>query len=286
MRERFVPVALLLFLLDSTLFCSEKPSICFRCCYILPKGHWREFVLRSGAQIHSQTGPTIRRRREARMGTRPQGRALPFPGVWERKPVRSATLPVVTESVRPNDEELMSRLQSSDPGALQALFDRFSRLVMGVGLRILGDRGEAEEIVQEVFLFMYQRAALFDAAKGTARQWIVQAAYHRALDRREYLDRRGFYLGTDIESLDDALLGETDLDREIGSKLSRAQLEKAFEELPERQRLTLEMFYFEGLELRDISEKLNEPLANIRHHYYRGLEKLRKNAFVRKMREK
>lgn len=86
--------------------------------------------------------------------------------------------------------------------------------------------------------------------------------------------------------MDDTLLGETDLDREIGAKLNRAQLKKAFEELPEMQRGTLELFYFEGLELREISEKLNEPLANVRHHYYRGLEKLRKSAFVKKLKEK
>lgn len=184
------------------------------------------------------------------------------------------------------DEELMGRLKTNDAAALHFLFDRYSRLVLSIALRILRDYGEAEEIVQETYCYLYQKAALFDAAKGTAKGWIVQVAYHRALDRRAHLARRGFYLGTDVGSLDDTLLGETDLDREIRSKLNRAHLEKAFEELPERQRRTLELFYFEGLELREISEKLKEPLENIRHHYYRGLEKLRKSAFVQKLREK
>jgi RNA polymerase sigma-70 factor (ECF subfamily) len=80
-------------------------------------------------------------------------------------------------------------------------------------------------------------------------------------------------------------LGATDLDREIGSKLNRAQLQKAFAELPDVQRVTLELFYFEGLDLREISEKLSEPLGNTRHHFYRGLERLRKSAFVQKLRE-
>lgn len=177
----------------------------------------------------------------------------------------------------------MARLQASDSNALHVLFDRYSRLVFGIALRILNDHGEAEDIVQEAFFHIHQKAALFDPLKGTAKAWIVQLAFHRALDRRAYLDRRGFYLGTDIASLADTLLEETDLEREIGAKLSRVQLEKAFEELPDRQRQTLEMFYFEGFDLREISERLNESFANTRHHFYRGLDKLRRSVFVQKL---
>jgi RNA polymerase sigma-70 factor (ECF subfamily) len=81
-------------------------------------------------------------------------------------------------------------------------------------------------------------------------------------------------------------LGGTDLDREVESRLNRGQLEKAFEELPETQRRTLALFFFEGLELREVSEQLNESLSNIRHYYYRGLQRLRKNSSIQKMREK
>ena len=111
------------------------------------------------------------------------------------------------------------------------------------------------------------------------------SAFLRALDRKSFLRRRGFYLGTEIDPVHDTLLGATDLDREIGAKLNRAQLERAFAELPDEQRRTLEMFYFEGLELREIADQLNEPLGNVRHYYYRGLERLRKSAFVGKLRE-
>jgi RNA polymerase sigma-70 factor (ECF subfamily) len=203
--------------------------------------------------------------------------------------VRSESAAETAEGLRiqdADDQELMARLRANDSKALDILFHRYSRLVLGIAIRILKDYGEAEDIVQEVFLSVYQRASLFDPSRGTARSWIVQVAFHRALDRRSYLGRRGYYLGTEIESLGDTLLGDTDLDREIGAKLNRAQLEKAFAELPEMQRRTLELFYFEGLEMREISEKLNEPLENVRHHYYRGLERLRKSSFVRKLREK
>jgi RNA polymerase sigma-70 factor (ECF subfamily) len=184
------------------------------------------------------------------------------------------------------DEELIARICAGESTALEILFERYSRLFMGIGLRILGDRGEAEEIVQEIFLYIYQKANLYDHERGPANRWIVQVAYHRALDRREYLQRRGFYAGTDIDSLADTLLGDTDLEREIEMSLNRAELEKAFAELPTRRRETLELFYFEGLDLHEISEKLNEPLPNIRHHYYRALENLRKNGIIQQMREK
>lgn len=180
----------------------------------------------------------------------------------------------------------MARLQANDLNALNVFFDRYSRLVLGIALRILHDYGEAEDVVQDAFFHVFQKAKLFDPSKGTAKSWVARIAFYRALDRKSYLDRRGFYVGTDIQSLDDTLLGRTDLDREIGAKLNRMKLQTAFKDLPEMQRRTLELFYFEGLELREIAEKLNEPFGNIRHHFYRGLERLRKSAFVQSLREK
>jgi RNA polymerase sigma-70 factor (ECF subfamily) len=179
----------------------------------------------------------------------------------------------------------MARLQTQDADALEVLFDRYARLVFRIARGVLRDSGEAEDVVQEAFFHLYKKAALFDSAKGTAKNWILQVALHRALDRKTHLARRGFYVGTDVGAVGDTLLGRTDLDREIGAKLDRVQLEKAFEELPNVQRMTLELFYFEGLELREISEKLNEPLGNTRHHFYRGLERMRKSVFVQRLRE-
>jgi RNA polymerase sigma-70 factor, ECF subfamily len=219
------------------------------------------------------------------MSSPPPGRALTFPIAWGTHQERSAAAPIAPEERRPSDEDVMARLQANDSNALEILFDRYARLVFNIARRIVLDAGEAEDVVQEAYFYLYKKSLLFDGSKGTVKAWILQIAVHRALDRKSHLARRGFYAGTDIESLDDNLLGETDLDREIGAKLNREQLERAFEQLPEIQRVTLELFYFEGLELREISERLNEPLGNSRHHFYRGLERLRKNAFVQRLRE-
>jgi RNA polymerase sigma-70 factor, ECF subfamily len=213
--------------------------------------------------------------------TPPPRRALAFSFAWEgtrpqgARPARSS----------PSDEDAMTRLQSNHSDALEILFGRYSRLVLSIARGIVRDTGEAEDVVQEVFLYLYKKAHLFEGSKGSVKNWILQIAIHRALDRRGHLARRGFYAGTELDSLDDTIAGETDLDREIAAKLNRAQLEKAFTQLPEVQRKTLSLFYFEGLELREISARLNQPFGNTRHHFYRGLERLRKSAFVKSLRE-
>lgn len=220
------------------------------------------------------------------MSSPPQGRALALPFIRAGTAKNPVTIAEQVEVKGQSDEDAMARLQAQDSSALDCLFDRYAHLVLSIALRILRDYGEAEEIVQDVFLYVYRKSALFDPSRGSAKAWIVQIAFHRALDRKAHLARRGFYLGTDIDPLHDTLLDQTDVEREIGAEMNRLHLERAFEELPDIQRRTLDLFYFHGLELREISERLNEPLGNVRHHFYRGLERLRKSAFVRKMWEK
>lgn len=179
----------------------------------------------------------------------------------------------------------MAWMQAKDLKGLELLYTRYSRLVFGIALRILNDKSEAEEVVQEAFLSLYEKATLFDPAKGSAKGWLVQVAFSRARDRRSLLLRRGFYSGTDIESLDDTLQEHSDIEHEVGIRIDFSHLLTAFEDLTEMQQKTLELFYFQGLELREISQRLNEPLGNVRHHFYRGLERLRKSPAVKRLRE-
>jgi RNA polymerase sigma-70 factor, ECF subfamily len=220
---------------------------------------------------------------DSKMSSSHNGRVLPFSIVWTRGKERSS-LPQPSPENYVSDEDLMRRLQSHDAAALDDLFKRHSRLVFGIAVRILRNRSESEDIVQDVFFYLFQKPGLFDPTKGTAKGWIVQIAFSRALDRREHLSRRAFYSGTNVDFLGDTLLASTDTEEEIEARLYRAHLQKAFEELPAVQRRTLEMFYFEGLELREISERLGESLGNVRHHFYRGLERLRKTSFAQSLR--
>src|SRR5258708_36825548 len=208
--------------------------------------------------IQSST-PSVQQGYHRKMSSPLNGRALAFPVIWGTGAQDSIPSPQPIESRPLSDEELMAGLQSKDAEALDLIFSRYSRLVFAIALRIVNDRSEAEDVVQEVFFSLYQKAILYDSAKGTAKGWIVQVAFSRARDRRAHLWRRGFYSGTNVESLRDTLIGQTDVEQEVGTRLDFSHLRCALEDLTTIQRRTLELFYFDGLVLREISERLCEP---------------------------
>ena len=92
-----------------------------------------------------------------------------------------------------SDEDVIERIRQGHTDALSILFDRFYRLVLRIAMRILRDPGEAEDLMQDVFLEVFKKAAQFDRSKGSAKTWILQYAYHRSLSRRHYLALRNFY---------------------------------------------------------------------------------------------
>jgi RNA polymerase sigma-70 factor (ECF subfamily) len=101
-------------------------------------------------------------------------------------------VPIVCKSTM-TDEDVMEQLRNGSPDALPLLFDRFHRLVLKIALRILRDPGEAEDVMQEIFFEIFNKASQFDPAKGSTKTWILQYAYHRSLSRRQYLALRNFY---------------------------------------------------------------------------------------------
>lgn len=134
-----------------------------------------------------------------------------------------------------SDEELLARVQKKDYDAVGVLFDRYARLFLGIAFRILRDRGEAEDMVQEIFLRLCQKSNSFNPTKGSARTWMVQFAYRRSFDRRSYLTRRFFYGGTEIERLKNTLQEATGLEEQIAARLTGGQLRAAFEELNDKK---------------------------------------------------
>jgi RNA polymerase sigma-70 factor (ECF subfamily) len=175
------------------------------------------------------------------------------------------------------DEDVMEQLREGHPNALSILFDRFHRLVLKVALRILRDRGEAEDVMQEIFLEIFKKAGQFDRAKGSAKTWLLQYAYHRSLSRRQYLALRNFYARNLQTELDVIECHRTDVSwRGLTFQEWARVIEQGLATLNERQRKTLELVCFQGLLLSDIAERTKESLPNVRHHYYRGLQALRK----------
>jgi RNA polymerase sigma-70 factor, ECF subfamily len=175
------------------------------------------------------------------------------------------------------DPEFIPRHRGREESDIGVLFERYSRLVLAIAHRVLGDTSEAEEVVQEVFLYLYRKPELFDPSKGSFKAWMMQVTLCRALDRKAYLARRRSH-ATDLDSVEVAQ--RADLDRQIEAKLNRVHLERALAGLSLMQRRTIEFFYFEGLDLREISQQLKQPIGNVRHHFYRGLNRLRKSAVL------
>ncbi len=170
------------------------------------------------------------------------------------------------------DADLVGRMRAAHGDALDALFRRYGRLVHRVAADILHDRGEAEDVTQEVFLEVFRKAHLYDAARGSVRVWLLQYAYHRTLRRKASLRRRAAYGAEPLDAVVEQADGEPGrLTRDERRWLIRA----ALAQLPERQRLTLELACFEELSLRDVAARLGVSLGCTRHYYYRGLARLR-----------
>jgi len=189
-----------------------------------------------------------------------------------------------------SDEQLMEQVRDGAKEALAALFRRHARAVRNVAYRILRDEAEADDLVQEVFLFIFRKAALYDAAYGRATTWIIHMAYHRAFDRRRYLNSRRFYASHELKDaglqLADPRQETAFHERTLEGILGKPLMAKFNSRLTQEQRETIELFFFEGYTLKEIAELTGRSLVNVRSHYYRGLERLRKYVLPRKLRSK
>lgn len=176
------------------------------------------------------------------------------------------------------DAELLADLRVAAGEALASLFDRYARLVYRIAVDILRDRGEAEDVTQEVFLEIYRKAHLYDPRRGSVRVWLLRCAYHRSLRRQAALRRRAAYGGEPLDLLETRAAGyRWQLTRDECRWLVRAGLAQ----LPERQRATLELACLEEFSLRDVAKRLDVSFGCARHYYYRGLARLRAWALTR-----
>jgi RNA polymerase sigma-70 factor (ECF subfamily) len=184
-------------------------------------------------------------------------------------------------TINPSDEEIFERLRAGDSDSLVHLFNRYYRLVWTIGMRVLRDRSEAEDLTQDVFLYIFQKSRLFDASKGHARNWVVRVTYHRAFDRRDYLKAR---FSQAHEQLKESWAHNGSASKKAFSDFSdwiclKAHLEQGLEGLSEVQRATVKLHFYEGYTFQEISERLGQTYGNVRHHYYRGIERLRQFVF-------
>ena len=191
---------------------------------------------------------------------------------------RGVQPPSFAELSHKEDGELMAYLQAGCNDALTVLYDRYHRLVLSVALKIVRDPGEAEDVMQSVFLEIFRSVAQFDPAKGTTKVWILQYAYHRAINRKQHLNARNFYNQANLETVESRLPETVATVGRFTQVELKHLLRQGLATLSGPQKRVIELASSNGLSMREIASKTGDSLLNVRHHYYRGLQKLR--AFV------
>ena len=178
---------------------------------------------------------------------------------------------------QPSDEQLMINLDG--PGveaALSELYDRYSRTVFGVGLKILGDRSMAEELVQEVFLKVWRSSKTFDSARGSFSSWLYRVTRSVALDLYRKRGRRirpvsngDPYLG----SARDPSAGPQEV---VDESWLSWRVSRALEVLDAPHREVIDLAYFGGLSQREISERTGVPLGTVKTRTASAYKSLRR----------
>jgi RNA polymerase sigma-70 factor (ECF subfamily) len=167
------------------------------------------------------------------------------------------------------DLAMVMGLKSGDQGAMAQLYDRYSSVVYSVALRVLGDTGAAEDVLQEVFLQLWRNPSAFDAARGSLGSWLAVITRNRAID---FLRKRR--PETDLEDV--VLSVSPDLAGEAERSRAAEKVRGVIGTMSPSQRSALEMAYWEGMSHSEIADKTGEPLGTIKTRIRAGLISLRK----------
>lgn len=180
---------------------------------------------------------------------------------------RAMTTPLVTN----NDAELVALLREQPPAGMAALYDRYGRLVFSMALRIVHDRGAAEEVTQDVFLRCWRNLDRYQPSQGSLVSWLLSIAHNRAID--ELRSRRGKNARREIS--DEALQPQAAIDAGFDDALLRGEVQQALAELPAAQREVIELVFWGGLTRREIADRLELPLGTVHTRLRLGMDKLR-----------
>jgi RNA polymerase sigma-70 factor (ECF subfamily) len=178
------------------------------------------------------------------------------------------------------DEALCHWVREGIEEAFLELFDRYWTTVFTLAHSVLRDRAEAEDLAQTLFVEVHTNLLQFDETRGSFRTLLLRSAYTRAIDHRRHLEARHFYSNVGIESLDaDTFVQESLLIYGLTVGEAGRLIAQTMIHLDDNQRATVHAYFFRGLSVNEIAHELHESFGNVRHHLYRGLEKMR-NAII------
>jgi RNA polymerase sigma-70 factor (ECF subfamily) len=206
-------------------------------------------------------------------------RGLGATGGWSGLLVRMTP----TEDVDPLEKRasanaaLIRRMAGGDRDALAELYDNLSRPLYATARHILNDATEAQDVVHDVFLSLWQNASSFDSGRGAAFSWAVTLTRNRSIDRLRTRANRARLLGNSMP--DDLGYGSDTGELAAGDRAELGDravaVRSAMAELPSEQKKALELAFFSGLTQKEIAEKLSEPIGTVKARIRRGLIKLR-----------
>jgi RNA polymerase sigma-70 factor (ECF subfamily) len=164
-------------------------------------------------------------------------------------------------------------MRAGDATGLAGLYDRHAPAMLGVALRILRDRGDAEDLVHDVFIEAWQKAASFSLERGGVRTWLLVRVRSRAIDRlrslevaRRHAQRTGAPAGAPPAAIAEDPAGSPD----------RLRARSALAALPEAQRVVIELAYYEGLSCSEIASRCDTPIGTVKSRLLAGMRELRR----------
>jgi len=173
-----------------------------------------------------------------------------------------------------DDADLARRLKARDPHVMSTLYDRYGRLAYSLIFRVVRDASTAEDLVQETFLRVWNRAQSFDEHRGALGPWILTVARNRAIDHVRSAEARLSAGALELDRLENPKLF-SDLEDSALSIDRARRLKAAFEKLTPQQRTVIEMAYYEGLSQTEMAERMKQPLGTVKTWVRTALKTLR-----------
>jgi RNA polymerase sigma-70 factor (ECF subfamily) len=160
-----------------------------------------------------------------------------------------------------------------DPRAIESLYDEYGGVAFAFAYRLLGERGIAEDVVQEAFLNIWRQGVAYDAARGSARTWVLTIVHHRAIDQIRSMRTRN---RADTEIKDAVPLpSDEDTWATVAQTLERERVRQAMARLPPEQRQVVDLVYYGGFTHQEIADQVGVPLGTVKGRLRLALEKLR-----------